>query len=271
MEQELAGLGKKERAQLAQIMRAEAATITPEQASKNLNLSRPRAAQLLARWCKKGWLSRVKHGVYVPIPLQSSTANIMADEPWVLAKSLFSPCYIGGWSAAEHWDLTEQIFNSALVFTSKKVSQREQHLNGATFTIKTIKPERLFGTTSVWLQNQKVEISNASKTIVDIFNDPATAGGIRMAADMLSLYMKQPEKNLELLLDYAKRMKNSALQKRLGFVFSILFPGEKIFISACHAAVKSGYSQLDPAVPGKELVTTWNLWVPSNWKKGTPE
>jgi len=269
MESNLAGLGKKERSQLGRLLKARIPAITPSSAASALGIDQPRAANLLARWSKKGWLSRVKRGVYLPIPLQSDTTDVMADEPWLLAKSLFSPCYIGGWSAAEHWDFTEQIFSSAMVFTSKKVESREMNLNGARFTLKTIKPERIFGLKTIWIQNQKVDISDPTRTIVDAFNDPATVGGIRMGIDMLDRYMRSEHKNLNLLFDYALKLSNTATFKRLGFLFSLNFPSEGKFIERARKALKSGYSQLDPAVPGKSLVTEWGLWVPKGFKKAT--
>ena len=33
----------------------------------------------------------------------------------------------------------------------------------------------------------------------------------------------------------------------------------------CKKNVKSGYSQLDPAVAGDRLETRWNLWVPQSF------
>lgn len=267
MDSNLAGLGKKERYQLGTLLKARIPAITPETAAAALGIDKSRAAQLLARWSKKGWLSRVKRGVYLPIPLQSDTTQVMADEPWLLAKSLFSPCYIGGWSAAEHWDFTEQIFSSAMVFTSKKVETREMNLNGARFTLKTIKKERIFGLKTVWIQNQKVDLSDPTRTIVDAFNDPATVGGMRMASDVLDRYMKSEHRNLDLLFDYALKLNNTATFKRLGFLFSTKFPEEQKFIERARKALKSGYSQLDPAVPGKTLVTEWGLFVPQGFRK----
>lgn len=267
MESNLAGLGKKERSQLAQLLQAGLVTITPENAGTALKIERERAAQLLARWNKKGWLSRVKRGVYLPVPLQAATPNVMADEPWLLAQSLFSPCYIGGWSAAEHWDFTEQIFSSTMVFTTKKPESRELDLNGARFTVKIIKAERLFGLKAEWIGNKKVNVSDPSRTIVDAFSDPATVGGIRNACDFLGRYLKSEHKDLELLFQYAEQINNSATFKRLGFIISSQFPNEGKFIRNAKTAIKSGYSQLDPAVPGKTLVTEWGLWVPQAFKR----
>lgn len=268
MDSQLAGIGKKERNQLAVLLKARMAVITPKTAAKALQITQSQSAQLLALWAKKGWLSRVKHGVYIPVSLQAETAEVMADEPWVLAKALFDPCYIGGWSAAEHWDFTEQIFNSTMVFTTKKSQTRELDLKGAKFTIKTIKPERIFGGQNVWRENHKVTISDPTRTIVDAFNDPAVVGGIRMAVDILSRYLKSEYKNLDLLFRYSKQMKNTAIFKRLGFIFERRHPEEVAFIEKIKKEIKSGYSQLDPNTPGKSLVTAWKLWVPTSWKKG---
>ena len=87
----LAGLGKKERNQLAALLKAQLAVITPKNTANILQIEQSRAAQLLALWAKKGWLSRVKHGVYIPVSLQAETSEVMADDPWVLAKHFSSP------------------------------------------------------------------------------------------------------------------------------------------------------------------------------------
>ncbi|MFN7906428.1 MAG: type IV toxin-antitoxin system AbiEi family antitoxin [Pseudobdellovibrionaceae bacterium] len=269
MDAQLAGIGKKQRSQLAVLLKARTAVITPNTAAKALKIAQNQAAQLLALWAKKGWLSRVKHGVYIPISIQAESPEIMADEPWAIANAILSPCYIGGWSAAEHWDFTEQIFNSTMVFTTKKTASRELNLKGAKLTTKTIKAERIFGTQNIWRDNQKIPISDPTRTIVDAFNDPAVVGGIRMAVDMLARYLKSEHKNLDLLFQYATQMKNTATFKRLGFILERQHSSENIFIQKIKNKIKSGYSQLDPSTPGKSLVTTWNLWVPTSWKKGS--
>src|SRR5690606_28131491 len=139
-----------------------------------------------------------------------------------LAKALFGSCYIGGWSAAEHWGFTEQIFNSTMVFTTKKSKTSELDLKGARFTVKTIKAERLFGCQNVWRDNHKVAISDPTRTIVDAFNDPAVVGGIRMTSDVFDRYIKSDHRDWDLLFRYSRQMKNTAIFKRMGFVLEKL-------------------------------------------------
>ena len=95
---------------LTSLFRATKGTISVEQAATTLRLSRTVVAKTLARWAKQGWLSRVQRGLYVPVPLTTSGGDVALEDAWIVAERLFTPCYIGGWSAAEHWGLTEQIF-----------------------------------------------------------------------------------------------------------------------------------------------------------------
>src|SRR3990167_7468018 len=101
---------------------------------------------MLSRWTKKGWLSRVRRGLYVRIPIEARTADIPLEDPWVIADRLFSPCYMGGWSAAEYWDFTEQIFRTIVVMTIRKPRARSPFIKGKNFLLRTIKKKAIFGT-----------------------------------------------------------------------------------------------------------------------------
>lgn len=263
MKNELGGLREKGRKLLGQLMLASKESFTVAEASKILNISRYRATWLLAMWTRNGWLFRVRRGVYIPIPLQASSTEITPEEPWLIAHKLFSPCYMGGWTAAHHWGFTEQIFNSVYVMTTKKVHLREQNLNGVSFKVKTVLSKRIFGTQTIWSGKVKIAISDPSKTIIDGLNDPAVFGGIRMVADALLIYLNSKEFNQGKLLNYASAMENSAIFKRLGFLIEELALNSNADIAEfCKTNLKSGYSQLDPDVKGDRLETRWKLWVP---------
>jgi predicted transcriptional regulator of viral defense system len=79
-----------------------------------LGIDRRKATRLLSQWTGQGWLTRVGPGLYVPVPLDlAGNEQVMAD-PWILVPTLFGQCYIGGWTAAHHWELTEQLFNDGV-------------------------------------------------------------------------------------------------------------------------------------------------------------
>lgn len=129
-----------------------------------LKLSKPRAAQLLAFWASRGWLSRVQRGLYVPIRLESKTSEGPLEDPWVVATALYSPCYIGGWLAAEHWGLTEQIFRSVLVITTKKPRCRKRVLKGTSFILRSVGSKAMFGLKPIWRGRVRVQVSDPARS-----------------------------------------------------------------------------------------------------------
>jgi predicted transcriptional regulator of viral defense system len=263
MKIELGGLRSTGRKLLGKLLRATQESFTVTEAARILNISQPHAASLLAMWTRRGWLHRVRRGLYISVPLQSISTIVTPEQPWLIAHKLFSPCYIGGWTAAHYWSLTEQLFNSIYVMTTKKVHQREQNLNGVIFKVKTVLPRKIFGTQFIWQGKVKVAISDPIKTVIDGLDDPTVVGGIRMVADILFAYIHTKEFNAKKLLEYATKMSNSAIFKRLGFLVELLQVKDRtIIIQTCKDNLKPGYSQLDPAVTGDRLETRWNLWVP---------
>src|SRR5580692_3049717 len=108
-------MGSRER--LAAVLSHTGRLIRAEDVMAILAMDKKSAAKTLARWYAQKRLQRVGHGLYTPIPLDASATAQVLEDPWILVPSLFDAAYIGGWTAAEHWDLTEQLFRDILVFT----------------------------------------------------------------------------------------------------------------------------------------------------------
>ena len=259
------GLGVRSREKLAVLLRKRAGTVTPAEAAEILRVPARKAARLLTSWARNGWLSRVRRGLYVPVPLEATSAEGPLDDPWLVAAALFRPCYIGGWSAAEHWALTEQIFRSVCVMTATKPRKREPILKGTQFTLHTVQESALFGLKAVWRGRTRVQVSDPARTVVDMLANPALAGGIRPAADVLKALLREHGKSVSMLLDYGDRLDNGAVFKRLGFLLESEGLGDKDLVDACRKRRRSGYVKLDPSIPVPRLVTAWGLWVPKRW------
>src|SRR3989338_7085289 len=98
---------------------SEANYITVQKAAEVLNMSTNAVAVKLASLTRRGWMLRAKRGIYLILPIEAAPGQpTTSEDPWILANKLFSPCYIGGWSAIEYWGLSEQLFNSTLVITA---------------------------------------------------------------------------------------------------------------------------------------------------------
>lgn len=253
------------RQRLATVLRRSDPFVTVDTAAAALMLDNNRAAKLLAEWSHQGWLKRVRRGLYAPVPFDLSVDQFVLEDMWPLVPRLFDPSYIGGWTAAEHWDLTEQIFRSICVFTTQPTRKTRHVVLGVPFVVKRVKAKALFGTRSVWRGRAKIAVSDPSRTLIDMLSDPSVGGGIAHVNECLRRYLSSEGVRTELLLEYGDRLGNGAVFKRLGFLVSSVH-GQRELTEGCLARLTAGNAKLDPSLPCPRLVKKWRLWVPSRWK-----
>src|SRR5260221_4030988 len=129
----------------------------------------PRAASVvLAALSRRGWLKRFRRGLYLVLRLEAeSRPSGVVEDPWLLAVELFSPCYIAGWTAAEHWGLTEQIFRSTFVATATRARRSRVNVADAEFHLAQIPKRRLDGVDTTWRGSERVPLSSPERTIAD--------------------------------------------------------------------------------------------------------
>ncbi len=262
------GLSAASRRELSRLLRDNPPLVTTSLAASTLGLTPAAASRRLAAWSRSGWLARVRRGAYVPVPIESPSADVALEDPWSAAMTMFAPCYIGGWSAAEHWDLTEQIFRTTVVMTTTRPRVRKPTLKGAAFWISTIAPEKMFGLNPVWRGSVKVSVSDPSRTMLDMLSEPQLGGGIRSVQDMFRNYLGSDAKNLGQLMEYAECLGNGAVFKRMGFLLETNVPQEAEAIERCQRHLTMGNARIDPKLPAEALVVRWRLWVPRDWKAG---
>jgi predicted transcriptional regulator of viral defense system len=261
----ISGIGKVSREKLSKVISSSKEGITSVIVAKALNVNKQEAGRLLARWSKAGWLRRIKRGFYISVPVEFGPNQLAIENPWVVVSEIFSPGYIGGFSAIKHWDLSEQIFETIVFFTTKKVHDREPKYSGLKIRLKSISEAKLFGTKTIWINSSKITVSDPSKTIVDILDEPYIVGGMTIVRDFFQSYLDSEHKNLPLMIDYVARMKNDTIFKRLGFLMEMLAPGEKALLEEIKSKISSGYSKFDPSVENSRILKRWNLKIPKSW------
>ncbi len=142
------GISAANRRRLEQLHRGSKGPVTVREAAHILGIDATTTARLLAHWCAHGWIRRVRRGLYVLVPLGAAGRVGVVADPWIFIARAFAPCYIGGWSACEHWDLTEQLFREAVVITSKPVRPRRGEIGGARYLARVIAPRQLFSSST---------------------------------------------------------------------------------------------------------------------------
>lgn len=258
------GLSATSRTQLSRLLRDNPSVVTPIGAATVLGLTPALASRRLAAWARAGWLARIRRGAYVPVPIESESPDIALEDPWAVAAPMFEPCYIGGWSAAEHWGLTEQIFSSLCVMTTKRPRDRKPVLRKTKFDLHTVSEKHFIGLKSVWRGGTRVRLSDSARTLIDMLADPDLGGGIRHVAEMLTTLLHDFPKDATKLTDYAAKLGIGAIYKRLGFLLQRDHPDQIALIAECRTNLSTGYAKLDPALPADRLVTGWRVWVPAN-------
>lgn len=252
------------RAQLVEVLAAAGDVIRIGDVETLLKLDRVSASQRLSRWTEQGWLRRVGRGAYVAASVDSLANEHVLDDPWILVPALFEPAYIGGRTAAEHWDLTEQIFNDIVVMTAQPVRSKQQERHGAHFALTHIDEQDLFGTKAVWRHRSRVLVSDVHRTIVDMLSEPSLGGGIQHVADCLNAYLKRDDRDDFKIIEYANRLENGAILKRLGFLAERSPLGGEL-ASRSRQRLSGGYAKLDPLQSCPSTISKWRLRVPASW------
>ena len=258
------------RMRIGKLLRDIGQIMTVADVAKTLEMSNPEASKLLSKWCAQGWVARVKRGLYVAIPLDATSGASALSDPFTLLPSLFKRYYVGGWSALEHWDFTDQIFNSILVVTTDPLRQYEMTYLNVKFQAKSIIEHMFFGTKSIWRDNKKLVISDPHKTMIDILSYPWLGAGVQHVKECLDAYLNSEHFDADTLIEYAERQGINAVFKRLGYLVSISSYKSQKLEDACFSRLTKDYIALDPQIDCDSLVTKWRLWVPKNWKEKSP-
>jgi predicted transcriptional regulator of viral defense system len=122
----------------------------------------------------------------------------------------------------------------------------------------------LFGLKAVWRAHTKVMVSDIDRTMVDLLDDPSAGGGIQHVADCFGRYLRHKEHRKEKMIEYADRLNNGAVFKRLGFL-SEGHPQAEYLLAQCKARLTKGHAKLDPGLESTRLVTRWSLRIPDSW------
>ena len=256
------GISEKNRRLLTALHRGTTGPFTPQEAVNILGFDIRRTRRFLAYLADAGWLTRIRRGLYATVSLDVVEPSTWREDPWIIAAKVFSPFYIGGWSACEHWGLTDQIFKETMVISGKTVRQKHVEIQGVPFYIKVVDKDKIFGIETVWRGRTRVYVSDPTRTLVDLLDDPYIGGGIRHIAEILKGYLSHEKRNAPLLLEYAHKLGNRAVFKRLGYLLETMGTGEGTLIEACRKAVSAGISLLDPSAPRKgRFLRRWNLRV----------
>lgn len=216
-----------------------------------VGLSKGYLLQALHHLVRTGWLVRLRKGLYA---LSSAIPGISPAHEFEVAMALADPAAISHFSAMHHYELTDQIPRQVFITTTmgnwiprgRKGSGHAGYCVGDTvYQFIRIKPERLFGTEKVWIEESRVTFTDMTRTLIDGLTMPQYCGGI---AEVLHGFQVARDRiSLDQIADYALRLDN-ATTKRLGWVLEHI-GFERLKLTALQQVEVTGYSKLDPTGP----------------------
>ncbi len=255
-----AGISAANRRALTMLHRAFNRPFDAALAASALNADLAKTRRLLADLADGGWLARVRQGWYITVPIDASEPRQWREDPWIVATVLFAPCYIGGWSASEHWGFSDQLFSSTYVVARRKVKPTDQIIQGSRFKLRSVPEQEWFGIREILRRDTAVLLSDPHRTVIDVMDVPESAGGALHAAEILRAYFDSEHSDEQQLLSHGERLGRGAPFKRLGYLAERDGLGSAGFIEACHERVSKGISLLDPMLSDEgRIVSRWRL------------
>jgi predicted transcriptional regulator of viral defense system len=253
------GISSGGRAELAAVVGAGRRFVTPRDAAEALGIDTPSAVKKLSRWASEGWLRRARRGLYIPVPVDAANPAAWSEDALVVATAVWSPCYFTGWTAANHWALTDQVFRTTVLKTTGRVRASAVRLLDHDYLLSHVPLVDLeFGIRSEWRDEVRLRMADPARTVIDILDAPRLGGGIRHGAEIVAAYMDDHDPAP--LIEYGDRVGNRAVFKRLGYVVESLGQDRGGLLDACRRRVSAGISPLDPdGPPGGRRVNAWGL------------
>jgi len=231
------GLGKRGAALLSMLSATAEEVFTISEAKSLPNTKDKELRDLLYHLAANKWIERIERGKYLLLPLEAGAKARYGTHPFIIARKLVNPYYVGFASALNYYGITEQPARTTYLATTK--SKKPLAFHNQEFRFVFFKPKRFFGYSEEWMGNLKFNISEKEKTIVDCLFLPKYGGGITEVAKAFKEKIDYGK-----LYDYAIRMDRLAVVKRLGYLLETLELSPRI-VEKLSGKVEGGYCLLD--------------------------
>jgi len=191
--------------------------VTSSEAAEILGAPYRHIKNTLDSLVRKGWLVRVRTGLYELVP--AASGGFRAGDWFVSLQGFRTPCYLSFLSAAYILGLSSQRPQLAQVATPKLVRARYAGVEQDVEQV-VVGESKFFGFRKMQRDGLEINVAEPAKAVVDCLYHPSKAGGILEVARILAKGVKQASGSK--LVDCAIQMNNRALVQRLGYLVDAL-------------------------------------------------
>ncbi len=192
-------------------------TVTLADIRAALGSSEPYARFLAHKLVRKGWLERLRPGLFRLIPAERGREGVADTNTLAAGAALVHPYFFSFGTACTHHGLTEQAF--AEIYIACQQYRRPETIRGTRYVFVEVRRERFFGFAGANVLGETVQMATRERALLDALDRPQYAGGLGEVSRMVSRSWRKL--SWEALLDLLRRWNESALVQRLGYLLDL--------------------------------------------------
>jgi len=231
----------------------------PGEIKKLVACNNQTAYQLVYTLNKKGIITKIIDGKYF--------LSLLSLQPGELsiASHIVYPSYLSFWTALNFYQFTEQLPQTIFITTTR--TKTPAIIDQISLKFIKLSTYRFFGYT----KKSNIIIADKEKAIIDSLLLPRYAGGIDEVYKCICNAWNEIDSSI--LIEYALRMGNSSLVKRLGYLIELgigmgLLSMRPELMEKLHENIGKGYSKLEPQAPKRgKCEKKWGLILNIDEKK----
>lgn len=206
--------------------------------------------QRISLLAKRGWLVRIKRGLYIVIT-DIATLGFSDISELVISQTLNKDSYISFENALQHYSMFDQMLSSVEAVTDRRA--RDYKVQNKEYRFSHIKKSLYFGFNTVTIEGREVQMAEKEKALLDMLYFRGSSYTVDIALEKLRDYREGID--FEKLKNYAKKFGLSMIRE-IGFLLDLIKVDTKdLYLSK---NLKEGYSKMSAS--SSEFNARWRLY-----------
>jgi len=169
------------------------------------------------RLVQKGWLQRIRRGLFQLVPADRGLDGVGDTNPLALGALLVHPYFFSFGTACTYHGFTEQVF--AEVYIASRTNKRAVTIGSTRYVFVSLPQRRFFGFEEVVVLGATVRMATKERAILDALARPRDSGGMREVSRIVTKAAYQL--SWVKLLALARQWDESAVVQRLGYLVDL--------------------------------------------------
>lgn len=192
-------------------------TVTLAELREALGVSENYARLFAHRLVKKGWLERLRPGLFQLIPADRGPEGVGDTNPLAAGAVLVTRYFYSFGTACTHHGLTEQVFSE--LYLACREQRRPEIIREQRYVFVHVPERCFFGFGKIAVLGEPVQMATAERALLDAVDRPRYAGGIGEVSRITARGATRI--SWDVMLDFVRRWGSSALVQRLGYFLDL--------------------------------------------------